>query len=215
MAVYLVRHGENQSAADKHFGDGGLSARGREQAAGLRERLADLEFRAAIVSPLRRAGETARILLDGRDLEPELVADLAEGSIGDLAGLSREDGISRYPQFFHYGIGVVERLAAAGWTAPGGEPRDIFLERARRIAERVRVEAARSGHLLVVSHGGLLNYALQYLLDRPVRDDVPFAFENCGVACLQQRAGAPGYGPFFNLVFVHPDPAQSGFRALP
>jgi broad specificity phosphatase PhoE len=198
VALWLVRHAE---AVSGRFGDAGLSERGRRQARALAARLAALEFRAALVSPLTRAGETARILLEGREVPTTVEPLLAEGSVGDLEGLTREEARARYPDDFRFGFGVVERVAASGRTAPGGETRDAFVTRARRAAERVSREYDAGGHLLVVSHGGLLNYLLQFALDLPLRDRVPFGFVNCGVAALDRRDGTPPFGPFQMLHF--------------
>jgi broad specificity phosphatase PhoE len=98
---------------------------------------------------------------------------------------------------------VVARLAAAGRTAPGGEEHEVFLARAADAARRLRSELAVAGDpLLVVSHGGLLNYALQYLMEVPVRDEVPFGFDYCGVVCVVSHREAPDYGPFPMLRFA-------------
>ena len=198
MTLWLVRHGE---AVEGPFGDTGLSKRGREQARTLAARFEVIEFRAALVSPLKRAGETARILLDGRRVPTQVESLLAEGSVGDLEGLTRAEAQRRYPDDFRFGFGVVERLAARGRTAPGGETREAFVARARRAAERLAREHAEGGHLLVVSHGGLLNYLLQFALGLPLRDRVPFGFANCGVVALDRRDEMPPFGPFDMLNF--------------
>ena len=200
MAVYLVRHGEDRASAQGRFGDEGLSELGVAQTRALAGRLAPIPFRACWVSPLKRAGETARILLQGRTIESELCPEIAEGSAGDLVGLTRGQAIERYPEFFRVGRGVVERLAASGFTAPGGESSEAFLARARAAGERIEAELEIGGDpLLVVSHGGLLNYMLQILLGVPLRDEVPFGFESAGVAALVRRQGPPGYGPFLSF----------------
>ncbi len=66
-------------------------------------------------------------------------------------------------------------IAASGRTAPGGETRDAFLARARRASERVARELHADTPLLLVSHGGLLNYLLQILLGVPLRDSSWFS----------------------------------------
>ena len=191
MSVWLVRHAQDLGASEERFGDLGLSESGQRQARELGERLAKLPFRACLVSPLRRAGETTRLLLGGRDIPVEVDSDLAEGSLGALSGLTREEARLRHPADFRLGDGVIERIAASGHTAPGGETRDAFVGRARRASERVARELRAHGPLLLVSHGGLLNYLLQILLGVPLRDEVPFAFEHAGVAVLRPKgAGA-------------------------
>ena len=193
MAVVLVRHAQDAAAAAGRFGDEGLSPRGRDQAARLRQRLSSLEFRAALVSPLARARETAAILTEGWGVPSEVVPELAEGAVGLLAGLSRREGLERHPDALARGFGVVERLAASGRTAPGGETRADFRARAARAAERARHELARDGHVLVVSHGGLLDAMLQQLFAMAPRDELVFGFEHAGAAVLAPYPhAAPG-----------------------
>ena len=201
MAVYLVRHAEDLASCERRLGDAGLSPRGRRQARTLAAKLAKIEFRACLVSPLRRAGETARLLLEGRGVPLEVDPNLAEGSLGELEGMDREEAQARYPADFRLGSGVVERIAASGRSAPGGETREGFLERARAASLRIERELARDGNLLVVSHGGLLNYLLQILLRMPLRDEVPFGFEHSGVVALAQWGGASGDVPRVSLRF--------------
>ena len=191
MPVYLVRHGEDRAAAEDRFGDLGLSQRGRDQALALARRLAHVPFRLAIASPLERAGETARVLLRERAVPLEIVPCFAEGSIGALDGMTRAAARASYPQVFQRGEGLLDRLGASGWTAPDGESRDAFVERAREAARRVEAELGRGGPVLVVSHGGLLNYLLQVLLADEPRDELPFGFEHCAAVVLQrQRVGS-------------------------
>ena len=96
------------------------------------------------------------------------------------------------------------RLAASGRTAPGGEPRADFLARAARAADRVRLALASGGGVIVVSHGGLLNYLLQLLLDMEPRETVPFGFDHCGAVRLLAYREAPAFGPFPMLRFGPP-----------
>jgi len=201
MSVWLVRHAQDLGASEGRFGDLGLSDPGRRQARELGERLAKLPFRACLMSPLRRAGETTHLLLAGREVPVEVDPDLAEGSLGALTGLSREQARLRHPADFRLGDGVIERIAASGRTAPGGETRDAFLARAQRASERVARELHADTPLLLVSHGGLLNYLLQILLGVPLRDEVPFAFEHAGVAVLRPKGGGAQRAPHVSLHF--------------
>jgi probable phosphoglycerate mutase len=200
VTVWLVRHAEDLGASEQRFGDLPLSPTGRDQARAVAVRLAKVPFRGCLVSPMRRAVETAQLLLEGRDVPLELDSDLAEGALGDLDGLTRAEARRRYPRDFRFDGGVVQRIAASGRTAPGGETRDVFLARVGSCARRVQTELARDGELLLVAHGGLLNYLLQVLLRMPLRDELPFGFEHAGLVALRQEGDVPGYGPFPSLV---------------
>jgi probable phosphoglycerate mutase len=201
VAVYLVRHAEDLAHREGRLGDEDLSSEGRRQARALGARLSKVELRACLVSPLRRAGETARLVLEGREVPLEVDPNLAEGALGELEGLDRDDAGRRYPEDFRLGQGVVERIAATGRTAPGGESRDAFLARARAASQRVEQELASQGNVLVIAHGGLLNYLLQILLQIPLRDQVPFGFEHSGLVALRRAGTASAYGPFVSLRF--------------
>lgn len=202
MEVYLVRHAAQHVAEEDRFRDTGLTAAGEDQARSLAKLLREADFGVCLSSPMRRAVETARLLLEGREIPLRLDENLAEGHPGDLAGLSESEARSRYPDDFRLGRTVVARVAAMGRTAPGGETREVFLERARGAARTVTAEFERGGsRLLVVAHGGLLNYLLQVLLRQPLRDEVPFGFEHCGVARLLYYRERPEFGPFPMLRF--------------
>jgi probable phosphoglycerate mutase len=196
--VYLVRHAE---FGDGTYGDHGLNDRGREQARALARRLTDIPLARGLSSPLRRARETAELLLEGRDVPLEIRRCLAEGADGDLAGLDRAVARERYPEDLARGPSVVARLAATGRTAPGGETRDAFLQRARQTRSLIETALEASEATLIVSHGGLMNYALQLLMGISPRDDVPFGFDPCGTVKILSYTEPPTFGPFPMLRF--------------
>ncbi len=197
VEVYLVRHAAAHVADTDRWKDSGLTSAGVGQARALARALRALDFDACLSSPLRRAVETARLLLEGRDTPLRLDGDLAEGHPGDLVGLTEAEAVARYPDDFHLGLSVVARISAMGRTAPGGETRQDFLARARAAAETVLAKPEPGGsRMLVVAHGGLLNYLVQILLRVPLRDEVPFGFDHCGVARLLHYREGSGFGPF-------------------
>ena len=173
MAVYLVRHAEDRGAAEARFGDFGLTPRGLAQASEAARALARIPFERCVTSPLERALETARCLVAERGVPLEVEPVFAEGSLGQLAGLSHAEAAAEFPRDLRLGHSVVARLAASGRTAPVGEERAAFLDRADLARAYVaRALEATEENLLVVSHGGLLNFLLQLLLGMPVRDEV-------------------------------------------
>lgn len=202
MEIFVVRHAEDRAAAGRRFGDEGLTPRGEAQVRTLSERLAPVRFAGVECSPFVRARETAAGLIRDPSIPLREDPDLAEGSAGALLGLSIDEARRRYPEYFRLGHTVVARLAATGRTAPGGESRETFLTRARRVSAHWRKLLAAPGDpILVVSHGGLLNYALQDLTGVRPRDEVPFGFENAGVARLLSFAESPAFGPFPMVLF--------------
>jgi probable phosphoglycerate mutase len=205
MAVLLVRHAEDRAAAERRFADEGLTEKGIGQARALARSFAGVSLRGCWVSPLARARQTAEIVLEGRELPVEISHSLAEGAVGELDGLSFDEGARRYPRDFQRGRTVVARVRAMGRTAPGGESRAAFLGRAGEVAKRLADEIGVAGDpLLVVSHGGLLNYALQQLLGLRIRDEVPFGFDHCGVVRIVGYREEPEFGGFPMLRFEPP-----------
>jgi probable phosphoglycerate mutase len=203
MEIYLVRHGAVEVDAARLRGNPPLSELGRTQAHELAQRLRETRFDRCLVSPLVRAQETARLLVEGRGIPTETHACLAEGAFGALDGLERGTELERHPEFFRLGRTVLPRLAAAGATAPGGESRAEFLARAKAaqalVTDPLFDPTARA---LVVSHGGLLQYLIQLLLGHEPRDDATIGFEFCGVARVTAYREEPSFGPFAMLRFL-------------
>ena len=71
MKLYIVRHGEtdwNKARKIQGQSDIPLNAFGRHLARETAKGLADVHFDLCFTSPLSRAKETARIILEGRDV---------------------------------------------------------------------------------------------------------------------------------------------------
>ncbi|MGE5300278.1 MAG: histidine phosphatase family protein [Acidobacteriota bacterium] len=141
--VWLVRHGETDwSAAGRHTGrtDLALTANGRQQAALLREKLAQRSFSLVLSSPLARAVETCKIA--GYGDVAEVSGDLREWDYGEYEGLTSSQ--------------IREKVA--GWTIwrddpAGGETIGQVADRARRVISRIREV---KGDVILFSHGHLL-----------------------------------------------------------
>ena len=203
MELLLVRHGATEELHARCYGDHGLSEEGRAQAAALALSLRERQFDVCLVSPLRRARETAEILVRGRAIPVREHDCLAEGALGRLDGVDHAEALRRWPDDFRLGRTVLARLSASGFTAPGGESRAAFLARALEAQALCRAplfdESARA---LVVSHGGLLAYLVQLLLGREPRDDATIGFDFCGVARVISYREDPSFGPFAMLRFA-------------
>ncbi|MFI5046109.1 MAG: histidine phosphatase family protein [Acidimicrobiia bacterium] len=141
--IVLARHGETEwSASGRHtsFTDVALTARGREQAAALRGRLARWSFAAVLTSPRRRARDTCE--LAGVGAQAEVDDDLAEWDYGEYEGRTTPEIHEQDP----------------GWTIftgnpPGGETAAQVGARADRVLSRA---AAVDGPVALFSHGHFL-----------------------------------------------------------
>lgn len=94
MKIYLVRHGETTlNARGCYYGrtDVGLSGRGRRQAEELRNFFGQVPLDAVVTSPLKRAAETAEIILSGRGIAGALEQEPAGRESAGVANPAGED----------------------------------------------------------------------------------------------------------------------------
>ena len=159
--LLLVRHGESTWNASRRWqgrADPPLSDRGEQQAIQAGRRVVEHgPFDAVVTSTLRRARRTGELLAVGlrKELGPAH-EPLAERSAGEWEGLTRAEIEERYPGFLTDGrrplgyepdADVVARstatLAAIARSDLGGPA--------------TRTSQGRSGRLIVVTHGGVIN----------------------------------------------------------
>jgi broad specificity phosphatase PhoE len=157
--VFLVRHGETEwSVTGQHTGrtDIPLTDEGRRQAERLGARLARERFALVLVSPLKRALETARLAgfaIGEKDSVAEVEADLVEWDYGAYDSLTAAD----------------IRRERPGWTPwhggfPGGETLEDLAVRADRVLARVR---AVDGDVALFAHGHILRIIAARWLEQP------------------------------------------------
>jgi broad specificity phosphatase PhoE len=147
--ILLARHGESDWNRERRWqghADRPLTARGREQARALAERLSGVGLGAVYASDLRRARDTAAAVAAAQGLEVEIRPALREVDVGAWSGLTRAEVAERFPDAFqHWQDGF------PGWD--DGETYEAM--RQRVVSEILRIaEAHEPGCVLVVSHGG-------------------------------------------------------------
>lgn len=152
--LILIRHGESASNAGGWISGqetcGGLTPLGVRQAEAARDRLAaepSMRPDRIVVSTMRRAVETARIVAEPTGLVPEQFADLIERTSGEAEGLTIDEYTDRYGQ-----------RPWADWAEPlsaGGESGLEFSVRVRDALDRVASERP-GGTTWVVCHGGVI-----------------------------------------------------------
>ena len=157
--VLLIRHGETErSITRQHTGrtDIPLTDEGRRQAERLGARLAGERFTLVLVSPLKRALETARLAgfaIGEKDSAADVEPDLVEWDYGAYDGLTATE----------------IRRERPGWTPwqggfPGGETLDDVAARADRVVARVR---AVDGDVALFAHGHILRVIAARWLEQP------------------------------------------------
>ena len=170
--VFLVRHGETEwSVTRQHTGrtDIPLTENGRRQAERLGARLAGERFALVLVSPLKRALETAR--LAGFSIGEQAIGEQTIGKQKSVAEVE--------PDLVEWDYGAYDSLTAVdirrerpGWTPwhggfPGGETLADLEARADRVLARIR---SVDGDVALFAHGHILRIIAARWLEKPAVD---------------------------------------------
>ena len=158
----VVRHGETESnigGTVQGQVDSPLNKLGLRQAAAAAEYLHAVHFDGCVTSDLRRAVDTARVILTagGSSLEIQQTAEFREWSLGDLENRAVSELIQENPvlmRSFRYESG-------APFEVPGGESSTAFLARVRGAMTRLSQEFQTGQRVLIVTHGAVINRILQ------------------------------------------------------
>jgi broad specificity phosphatase PhoE len=171
LTLLLTRHGSTpRSEPEQHLGqriDLGLSEAGRAAAEALGRRLEGVELARVIASPLRRARETAELVLPGAGLE--LDDRLKEMDYGRWEGRTYEqilasDGDARR----------IWEADPASLACPGGESGSDVARRVRswleELIEWANTDAGADRRVLAVGHSTTNRVLLCVSLGVPLRD---------------------------------------------
>lgn len=152
--LVLIRHGESRSNREHWISSqstcGGLTDKGKAEAAGARDRLAGLaEFTpdAVVVSTMRRAVETAEIVAGPTGFVAEQRAELIERVPGEIEGTTAAD--------------YMEQFGEAPWASwepalsPGGETSLAFQNRVSSAMDTL-VSETQGRTTWVVCHGWVI-----------------------------------------------------------
>jgi probable phosphoglycerate mutase len=198
--LVLVRHGSSAAArpGERHemlegHGNPPLAEAGHAQAAAVAERLGGEGFAALYVTPLQRTAQTAAPLAAATGLEPEVVPDLVEVSLGDWEGgefrIRAQEGDPL----------VARALAEERWDVlPGAEPPEQIEERVRRGIATLVERTGAGRRCIAVLHGGVIGE-----ICRLATSSRPFAFiraDNCSITrvVVWQDPGFPWMLRSFN-----------------
>lgn len=149
MDIYITRHGQTEwNVLNKIQGhlDSPLTAKGRADAKKLGLRLNDKNIDLAYSSDLKRAIDTAEIILGSREKVRPLKA-LREIGVGKWEGMLYEDIEKNYPEKFK----AYKTDPEAYVPTPGGETFKDFEKRVRDFVEGLKAEDHES--ILIVTHG--------------------------------------------------------------
>lgn len=162
--IYLLRHGESDTSEKKCFigqRDLPLSRKGIEQAYSRQKELADLVFDRIYCSDLRRAYETAKILIENRQITIHPIPGLREIALGEWEGLSMSRIRSDSPQEWQKRGENMSR-----YRPPGGESFADLYSRVIPVFEDIVRQPGEN--CLIVAHAGVNRMILCHILEMPL-----------------------------------------------
>lgn len=187
MKVYLIRHGETDYNKQRKLQgqcDIELNEYGRELAKRTAEALKEVTFDVAYTSPLKRAKETARIMIGER---PTVVIEeprIQEISFGDYEGLCCQGENFNIPDkkfrnFFD--------LPAEYKIPPNGESFEAVIKRTGEFwSELIHTEEYEAKTILVSTHGCALKAILANVNPVPIENFWGTGVhKNCAVTILE------------------------------
>jgi alpha-ribazole phosphatase len=178
--LVLVRHAE-PALEGVCYGslDPELSARGREQAAALADKLRGDGFDAVVASPRTRAVQTAAAL----GLPVSTDERLRELDFGSFEGRTYEELERSEPELFRAWMETPTQV-----RFPGGESYADLRDRAVAALDELR---ERHGSTLVVTHGGVIRAGLATWLELP--DHAIFRLDQryCGMSIVEWLGDEP------------------------
>ena len=175
--LYIMRHGKTDwNLKYKLQGrvDIPLNDEGRQMAIDARDRYKDVHFDVCYCSPLKRAKETAEILLEGRDIQIITDNRLMEMGFGECEGienvLERED-CAAY-KLFHDPANYI--------PAEGGETFEELYARTGELIDQVIMPLVNEGKdVLVVGHGAMNSAFINQIKNIPLERFWENGRKNC------------------------------------
>lgn len=166
MRLYFVRHGESEANLLYEFSNRGmkhgLTAKGREEALSLAERLGAVPLSKLFSSPLLRAIQTAQVLSYQFEIAYEVRDALREYDCGILEGKSDPASWELYNKVFNdwvWGNHWEQRIE-------GGESYlDIKARFVPFVEQLIEAYGRLSVNILLVGHGGLYRCMLPLVLE--------------------------------------------------
>ncbi|MEA3339655.1 MAG: histidine phosphatase family protein [Chloroflexota bacterium] len=185
--LLLIRHARSTwNAAGRIQGqaDPPLDDVGREQARRLAERLRNDPPVVLYTSPLQRAQETADTIGQALDIGVTPDERLEEYDVGEMAGLTWEQVVERYPDIARRWVKAEE-----GAKFPGAEEGGAFRDRVAAAFDEI-IARCEKGPLGVVTHGGVLGTYLNHLIGLTTWRS-PFRFGNASLSIVEVNPARP------------------------
>lgn len=199
MIIYLMRHGEtewNKRGCFQGQVDIPLNDYGRELARITAEALKDVKFEAAFCSPLLRAMETAKIMLDEQQMEqlrkrqkpvPVMIDErLKEFNFGVKDGSNIAQMRSDPTEPLYYLLNDPKNYV----PPEGGETLEQLYKRSSSfMEERILPLEKQYETILIVAHGVMNRSIINPIAGIPVEDFWAIQMRNCTVSILSLQDG--------------------------
>lgn len=191
MILHIIRHGETDWNTRKQLQgrtDISLNERGRELAELTGRGMADMPIDLVISSPLKRALETARLLVGDRKIPITTDERLIEISFGAYEGLrSGEEDYEIPDRDFIYFFTSPDKYM----VPPGGESIcDLYNRTANFMEELVNRTELADKTVLISTHGAAKQALLNYQREFERKDFwAGGVSKNCSIATLESHRG--------------------------
>lgn len=188
LRLLLVRHGQSIWNDEKRIQgqqDIPLSDEGRKQAIALGKRLKGLQIQACFSSPLKRATETAELILkvSGNSVSVVTMPELMERNFGDWEGKPIDDLQSLSPHEFSQWLTAYQIPAP-----PKGESINELVKRVEQGLNQIFAEV-KEGDVLVIGHSGSIKAAICILFQLPMSSFVRLRIDNASLTVLEVLDG--------------------------
>jgi broad specificity phosphatase PhoE len=184
MLMFMVRHAESTWNPMKKIQgqrDPQLSAYGKKEAGLLAKRFKGLSFGAVYTSPLKRAYQTAEIVV-GKKTPIIQEEGLNEISLGEWEGKTLRRIRKEYGEMFDRWAVRPTRI-----RVPGGEDFKSFVRRVKRTLSSI--ESAHKGcNVLAVCHGGVISTYATVVLNLPPDDVWCLTVKNASLTIVEVGA---------------------------
>lgn len=191
MKLYIIRHGEtnwNKEYKLQGHADVELNENGRDLALKTAKAMADIPFTAAFSSPLKRAYETAEIILSNRNIPIMKDERLKEIGFGEYEGLCCKKECCTIPDtHFNNFFDAPERYK----HPKDGESIEQLCERTGRFLEDLKNnQDYRKATVLIAAHGASIKGLLSSVMNRTTAEFWSGGLhKNCAVSILELRKG--------------------------
>lgn len=171
LKFLVIRHGETQSNVERRFSghqDVELTEKGIWQAEQLGKRLSGEKIDAAYSSDLKRAINTAKIVLQNRETPLSIEPGFREIHFGVWEGLKLEE----------YNQKIGESISPGWWNQPdsplsGGESVFDLQKRVKSALDKViadHYEENKEKTIIIVCHGGVTRMIIALALEIPIKN---------------------------------------------